>query len=197
MSEVELTQEELQQIYREPYGDGTIEDDYQLKYYRQAFGEDPPAELMDRPVKDQDVEFGSAAERALAAGISKEEIKRIYRQVYREMRSGKRAQTSRRQVELANGKQPTVATGKRMGPDEAMAYRDALERVRKAADERLYEGLAEVILQARRTGDPTLEQAAWDVARERDERNPGQAWVETIEMALTPPPEPVRGRIWT
>jgi len=107
-------------------------------------------------------------------------LKRVTRELWAAQQKGR--------AELAEGgnKGKKVASKRGKVADPAL-YRDGLDRARAAAEERVYPGLAELIRQARRTGDETLEQAAWDVADERDGQDPGQAWRETVEMTLDPP----------
>jgi len=194
-----LSKEELQQIYIEDYGDAPIADDYQLAYYRVAFGQDPPAELMEAQgeADQQDVEFGSVIERALAAGLTRVDLIRLYRGVYREVYQGMHrkareaqlaqdvgADVARIQAEVAK---PITGAKRRSVPDsQIMAYRDARDRAQQAAMETYYDGLVALVKQARQTGDKTLEVAVWDVCDELDRDNPDYVWRETVEFGIAP-----------
>jgi hypothetical protein len=64
---------------------------------------------------------------------------------------------------------------------DALAFRDALDRARDAAQRDFFEGLSTLVLQARRTGDTDLELAAWTVCAELDTAHPSEGWREGVE----------------
>ena len=69
------------------------------------------------------------------------------------------------------------------GTKNPALYRDGRDRAKRAADGNPYDGLALLILQARRTDDRMLELACWDEAADRDKTSTG-AWVETVQMCI-------------
>lgn len=64
-------------------------------------------------------------------------------------------------------------------------YRDALDRARAAAKADLYHGLADLIIQSRRSGDKSLELACWDCCLEQEAVPSGPTdWVETVQAIV-------------
>jgi len=79
------------------------------------------------------------------------------------------------------------AGGQAMTGQEALAYRDALDRARKAAQTGYYVGLADLLRQAINSKDAILERATIDVVAELDKRDPLFDWFGGVKHHLAHP----------
>ena len=79
------------------------------------------------------------------------------------------------------------AGGRAMSGTDALSYRDALDRARRAAETGYYVGLAEILRQAIKTKDAILERATIDVVSELDKRDPLFDWYGGVKHHLAHP----------